>query len=246
MTSGRKNYATGFLVVILILIIVPTIIFVGPELAPDAPKRNESISGRGTNLYIAKLEAGTWTVTVSADPFWGLHIDIHITGGNVLVPFVIATAENSYTVRFDLTHPTAVHIRVIESSTYHDSHGFYSIRISGGDGANLPFPIVLPFFSIFLIIPSLFCISIIILAKIGAKGHKHTSETIQRTSTSTEHDTTTRIPSQIDFDYMAPRLPSRCPNCGASLSAMNVDWIGPLEAICLHCEAVVKAKFEHL
>ncbi|MBD3160223.1 MAG: hypothetical protein GF309_15705 [Candidatus Lokiarchaeota archaeon] len=42
------------------------------------------------------------------------------------------------------------------------------------------------------------------------------------------------------------RLPDTCPSCGASLSPEIVDWVGPLEAKCSYCGAVVKATFEEV
>ncbi|TXT57538.1 MAG: hypothetical protein BAJATHORv1_10240 [Candidatus Thorarchaeota archaeon] len=246
MACGRKILATGLLTVGLILIIFSSIIFVGPALVPNATKSYEHIWGGETKLYIAKLEAGNWTVTVSSNPFWDLEIDIQVTAGNMLVPYTIAIAENSYTVTFTLTEPTAVHIRLIESSVYSDSSGFYSIQITGGEAANLPIPIVLPSFSLFLLVPFAFCISIVIITQVGVRRLKHTSETSHVTSTSTGDVMPSRTISSDIPDYRSPRLPSKCPNCGSNLSESNVDWVGPLEAICLHCEAVIKAKFERL
>ncbi len=42
------------------------------------------------------------------------------------------------------------------------------------------------------------------------------------------------------------RIPTKCPSCGAALSHETIDWVGPLEAKCSYCGAVVRATFEEV
>lgn len=38
------------------------------------------------------------------------------------------------------------------------------------------------------------------------------------------------------------QVPSKCPQCGGSLSNEEVDWVGPLQAKCPFCRTTVEAQ----
>ena len=42
------------------------------------------------------------------------------------------------------------------------------------------------------------------------------------------------------------QLPTKCPDCNASISAEDVDWVGPLQVRCPYCQATIEAQRKRL
>ena len=42
------------------------------------------------------------------------------------------------------------------------------------------------------------------------------------------------------------QLPTKCPDCNASISAEDVDWVGPLQVRCPYCQATIEAQRRRL
>ncbi|MHA1637865.1 MAG: hypothetical protein ACTSUB_07610 [Candidatus Thorarchaeota archaeon] len=250
MSSGKQKLVMGFAIIGVVLLIGPSIIFPGPGLVPNATLNNEFIMGWGTNQYVAKLGAGTWTVSVS--PSWILEFDIHVTTGLFLLPNLLASDESDISggksVTFTLNESAVVYIKIVESSVYHDSTGFYDIRITGdGESFDSFFPLALNFMVLVFILPvALFFFGFICIC-LSTRKQRHKMRYTHRSEHLLEYFTPVHQPQRHDGpDLRTIRLPTKCPTCSADLSDSNVDWTGPMEATCLHCGAVIQAKFERI
>ncbi len=52
--------------------------------------------------------------------------------------------------------------------------------------------------------------------------------------------------SSVSAMIVLPRIPNRCPNCGAPLNEKNVKWIGPTTAKCPYCDTGVPVGFDKI
>jgi hypothetical protein len=60
---------------------------------------------------------------------------------------------------------------------------------------------------------------------------------VKQTGPVSSSPTVVRVDRRIIY-----QVPSKCPECGASLSNEDVDWVGPLQAKCPFCRTTVEAK----
>jgi hypothetical protein len=60
---------------------------------------------------------------------------------------------------------------------------------------------------------------------------------VKQTGSTSSSPTVVRVDRRIIY-----QVPSKCPECGASLSNEDVDWVGPLQAKCPFCRTTVEAK----
>jgi hypothetical protein len=81
------------------------------------------------------------------------------------------------------------------------------------------------------------------LGALRGKGFGQTPITFQRDA----GDAITITGDYRETEYRAPssdsravfQVPSKCPECGASISTESVDWVGPLQAQCPYCMATI-------
>ncbi|MHA1781352.1 MAG: hypothetical protein ACTSYL_10890 [Candidatus Thorarchaeota archaeon] len=57
---------------------------------------------------------------------------------------------------------------------------------------------------------------------------------------------TPRIQDDSGAMIVLPRLPNKCPNCGASLNEKSVKWIGPTTAKCPYCDTGIPLEFDRI
>ena len=249
MRLKKKNILIGIASLSVILLIGPAVIFPGPELIPDASLVGGHSWSWWTDVFEAKLGAGEWTVTVSQWSLADLEFDIFVTTGLLLLPVSLGSdgrdgVFTSKSVTFVLNESTVVHFRVSESSVYHDSTGYFRIIVSGdGESFDSVFPIGLNLLGmIFLFVGILFT-----CCCVGNRNAVVRTKSIRREKRQVGYFTPSSQPTRHDeSDLTTIRLPTTCPICSADLSDSNIDWTGPMEATCLHCGAVVQAKFERI
>ena len=63
------------------------------------------------------------------------------------------------------------------------------------------------------------------------------SSEVKQTGPVSSSPTVVRVDRRIIY-----QVPSKCPECGASLSNEDVDWVGPLQTKCPFCRTTVEAK----
>ena len=91
-------------------------------------------------------------------------------------------------------------------------------------------------------IPLIVCIGLMIRAKTkkqqeGPEVHRYRDETMVYTGDYEIHSE-----PKSEEDEKVYLIPTNCPSCNSPLSTENIDWVGPLQAKCPHCGAVVDAE----
>ncbi|MFX0107906.1 MAG: hypothetical protein ACFE7R_06470 [Candidatus Hodarchaeota archaeon] len=245
-----------FVVSLLVLILVSPV-NAQSNLEPNVTRTNEHIWGYESATYEASLTSGTWTVIVTSDSFWGLKVRLTVAYDLFFTDIIAQngdTAGNYPSIEFELDDDAIVYIMVEENSVYGDTSGFYDIGVYDAGhvlGARVGSFLAANWFPLIFAVPFIFMICCAIIGTRRGRGpaarRLHQRRTFRmdapRFAIPDEHRGTTRSDGS---EMTTVRIPNRCPQCAASLSQGDVDWVGPLEAKCNYCGGVVRATFERV
>jgi hypothetical protein len=78
--------------------------------------------------------------------------------------------------------------------------------------------------------------------ELAGKGGVLLEETVAQTPVNPK----TSEPSLMPVSRREYRLPRRCPDCGAPVIRNEVEWVGPSEAKCSYCGAVLEATLKRV
>ncbi|MHA1769501.1 MAG: hypothetical protein ACTSV3_06565 [Candidatus Thorarchaeota archaeon] len=248
-----KTRRTTFSILFLCGILLVGTVSAQASLVPNVPRTDEHLGFSPSNLYVATLEAGHWTVIVSSDSFWGLEVKITVSWDSSSSNAIAVSGNgtgNYPRVDFTLSSNATVYILVSENSVYGDTSGMYDIGVY--DDAHLPSPLIPddPFDWMILIM----VIVVLSVVFIGVACARRATPVKKEVFASiTVEAPLSVVPQEQQEKVLAPgrqtttvRLPLKCPSCGADVSPENVDWVGPLEAKCAYCGATMRATFEEL
>lgn len=237
---------------LIVALIVPiSCVSAQNSLTPNETQSTVHMSMGGGKLYVADLEAGSWTVIISSSSFWEMQFTIKVSlesDLSVLIAEVEGVAGQGVSLTFELDSSAEVYIRVDEIAV---ESGYYDIGVYNGLNA------VVLSLGIWLFIIPLIAVMIIACAICKKKNLAKSQREIQIESPEKSQDgIQIEIPSHAiperyrekssGTDIRTVRIPVKCPSCGASLAHDNVDWTGPLEAECMYCGGVVRARLERL
>jgi hypothetical protein len=218
----------------------------------------EHLWGSEYVTYTASLTAGQWTVIVTSDAFWGLHVRIEVATDS---DFTNIIAENGLTtgnfpsIEFELSSDATVYIKLEENSVYGDTSGFYDIGVYDEGhvlGARFGSFLSTNWMILLFTVPFIFIIIPCVFAARRGRGpgaqqyyRRRRSFTMSAPPVAIpdEHRGRTRADGS---DLTTVRVPKKCPNCSAALTQSTLEWTGPLEARCNYCGATVQAKFERV
>jgi len=237
----RHHYFLIGLILCLALLSVPRArAQYNTKLTPNETLSSQHIWSNQNGYYYANLDAGSWTVIVKSDGFWGMSLAVAVRDADTAE--VMAATEGSggasVSLEFTLEENTIVNILVEETGS---GSGFYSIGVYNGLNA------VAATYGVWLIIvPVLVFVSIGVIVYRAKSGGK-TADDQELQVEAPEFAVPERYRHRGETkDIRTMRLPAKCPSCGASLSQKDIDWVGPLEAECNYCGAIVKARLERL
>lgn len=274
MKTRRRFILVVFALAVTLLLFVSSVA-AQTNLVPNEERESEFIWGRDDsfydpNDYEVTLTAGHWTVVARTSMFSDLEINVTVARDSAFTDIIIASGTgwgNYPSVDFDLSSTETVYIRVHENSVYGDTSGSYDIGVYD-DAHGPPADDLFPGFDLwgwlmpFMILPFVFvvCILIVVFGSIRRRGGMslHRARMLQRRQLRRMRHFTMDAPEYAipdehrgqrrsdGSDIRTVRVPTKCPNCGASLSQEDIDWVGPLEAECKYCGASVRATFERV
>jgi len=274
LKTRRRSTLMVFALTVTLLLIANSVA-AQASLVPNEEKESEFIWGRedsfyDSNDYEVTLSAGHWTVVAGTYAFSDLEINITIARDSAFTDIIAVsgTGWGHYpSVDFDLSTSQTVYILVHENSVYGDTSGSYDIGVyddTHGPPPNGFFPgfDFWGWFMPLMIIPFAFviCILIVVFGSIRRRGGMslRRARMLQRRQLRRMKHFTMDAPDYAipdehrgqrrsdGTDIRTVRVPTNCPNCGASLSQDDIDWVGPLEAECRYCGASVRATFERV
>jgi hypothetical protein len=274
LKTRRRFPLVVFALAVAVLFLVNSVI-AQTSLVPNEERESEFIWGRedsfyDPNDYEVPLSSGHWTVVVVKSTFSDLEVNVTVARDSAITDIIAASGTgwgDLPSVDFDLSTSQTVYIRVHENSVYGDTSGSYDIGVY--DDAHGPPPNDLfPGFDLwgwlmpFMIIPFVFvfCILIVVFGSLRRRGGMSLRRTraLQRRQLRRMRHFTMDAPDYAipdehrgqrrsdGTDIRTVRVPTKCPNCAASLSQDDIDWVGPLEAECKYCGASVRATFERV
>ncbi|MHA2378083.1 MAG: hypothetical protein ACXADS_02315 [Candidatus Thorarchaeota archaeon] len=274
MKIGRRFTLTVLVLALTVLLFVNSVA-AQTSLVPNEERENEYIWERedysyNPNDYEVTLTAGHWTVVASTFAFSDLEVNLTVARDSAFADIIAASGTgwgHFPSVDFDLSTSETVYIRVHENSVYGDTSGSYDMGVY--DDAHGPPPNgFFPGFDLwgwlmpFLILPFVFvvCILIIVFGSMRRRGRMpfRRARMLQKRQLRRMRHFTMDAPDYAipdehrgqqrsdGSDIRTVRVPTKCPNCAASLSQDDIDWVGPLEAECRYCGASVRATFERV
>ncbi|MFX0045827.1 MAG: hypothetical protein ACFE8Z_08270 [Candidatus Hermodarchaeota archaeon] len=274
MKTRRRFTLVVFALAVTVLLLANSVAS-QTSLVPNEERESEFIWGRedsfyDPNDYEVTLAAGHWTVVVRTSMFSDLEVSITVARDSAFTDIIVASGTgwgHHPSVDFDLSSSETVYIRVHENSVYGDTSGNYDIGVY--DDAHGPPPDdFFPGFDLwgwlmpFMIIPFVFvfCILIVVFGSLRRRGRMplRRARMFQRRQLRRMRHFTMDAPDYAipdehrgqrrsdGTDIRTVRVPTKCPNCAASLSQDDIDWVGPLEAECKYCGASVRATFERV
>ncbi|MHA1247171.1 MAG: hypothetical protein ACTSPE_07575 [Candidatus Thorarchaeota archaeon] len=263
---ARVRVFSSVLFLVLMLASMVFLVSAQTTLTPNVPLTNQYLKSKQSpdyspNYYSISLSVGWWSVVVTANSQNEVPPEVLITvarDANFTDQLAVSgTGYGDYSVvLFEIVDAGTIHIRVEENSENGDTSGYYAIvvvaastdnptgQVSHEDTLALTLWIVPP-----MIIAGMIVVGIgVALAVRSRRPRSGVQPTSVVGGPPTPPGPRTEYRSyQSDSDV--PRvvtLPTSCPSCGAPIVSEEIEWVGPLEARCSHCGAIVRARPEDL
>ncbi len=237
----RRRHLLIGLVFLLVLFSLPSArAQFGARLYPNETRSLEHLWGNRRGYYFANLTAGSWTVVVKSDAFWGMTFALTVSDANTseVLAETEGPSKTSASLQFALEEDTLVNILVDEEA---GEAGYFDI------GVYDDFSALYAAHGVLLIIAPVLLVGLLVAIAYGVKsrGRRSTDQGMQIEAPAFVIPKSYRQKPEA-ADIRTVRLPTKCPSCGASLSQEGIDWTGPLEAKCNYCGSVVRARLERL
>ncbi|MHA2385376.1 MAG: hypothetical protein ACXAEE_04110 [Candidatus Thorarchaeota archaeon] len=228
------------------------------NLEPNVPRTMQHLWSGEYVDYSASLTAGHWTVIVTSDAFWGLHIRIQVASDSSFADIIAEnglTTGNYPSIEFDLSSDATVYIRLMENSVYGDTSGFYDIGVYDEGhvlGARFGSFLSTNWMVLIFTVPMIFIIIPCAFAARRGRGpgaqqyYRRRRSFTMRAPPFAIPDTHRERTRTDGSDLTTVRVPKKCPNCSAALAQSTLEWTGPLEARCNYCGSTVQATFERV
>ncbi|RLI50202.1 MAG: hypothetical protein DRO73_03870 [Candidatus Thorarchaeota archaeon] len=257
---------SSVLLLVLMLASVVSLVSAQTTLTPNTPLTNQYLESRQSpdyspNYYSIYLSVGWWSVIITSNSQNEAPPEVLITvarDANFTDQLAVSGTgygDHSF-VLFNVVDAGTIHIRVEENSENGDSSGYYTIIVTDVSGASLTSQVSHEGGSTLtlLIVPPIIVTSLVFVGIVVALAVRSRQSRSSAQPGSVAVQPPTQSGPRTEYrsyqpDSDAPRvvmLPTICPSCGAPIVSEEVEWVGPLDARCSHCGAIVRARPEDL